>query len=508
MSKIRQIVRPLLTTALSNKEISRSANASKTTVERYRQIAKERGYTWESLQDLNDVDLDAKFNLALRRMTRKRMPDFAYVHDEMQRPDMTLLVIWEEYRAGSPEDALSYSQFTEHYRRHVKVIDRVMRQPHVPGERVFVDFSGRRPGYIDASTGEFVHAELFVGTLGASNYTFALALRSQKVEDWIEAHVCMFEHFGGVPTIIVPDNLRSAVTRAGPDPLLNRSFAEFAEHYQTVVLPARAYKPRDKAKVEGAVLIVQRWVLAKLRNRKFFSLEELNEAIAELMKALNARPFKRMPGSRSTRFAEIDQPCLKPLPTAAFEYAEWTGTALVDNGYHVLVRQHWYSVPHQLVGNRVEARVTARVVEIFHAGQRIASHVRSHVAGGLTTQPEHAPEAHRAFAERTPEKLMAWAQSVGSATAQIVKLQFERESPALGLPACDSFRRLARDHGNADFESAAQRALDIQSPTVKSVRSLLSTGRYRRERGEKAQSALPLHHNVRGAEYYTTSEEA
>lgn len=498
MKIVRQMVRSILTTNLSSKEIARALSTSKTTVSRYRHIATERGYRWEDLQDLSEDVFDAMFNKATNRLTRKRLPDLAYVREELQKPGVTLSLLWEEYRLSSPEDALSYSQFTEHFRRHAKSVDRTMRQRHVPGERVFVDFSGRRPVYVRPDTGEVVPVELFVSTCGASNYTYAVGLPSQSLPDWIDAHVRMFEFYGGAPKILVPDNLRSAVTRTGPNLLLNRTYEDLAEHYKVVILPARPYKPRDKPKVEGTVLLVQRWILARLRNRTFFSLAELNAAIAELVHAFNDRPFKRLPGSRASRFAELDQPLLQALPADPYELAEWSGPVLVDSGYHVLVRQHWYSVPHRLVGERVEARVTVRSVEFFHLGHRVACHLRSDAKGDLTTQPEHAPEAHRAYAERTPERYEAWAQTVGPATLQVVRRQFEGRPPALGLPACDTLRRLARDHGTEALESAAARAIEIQSPTLKSVRSLLSTGRFRRQRQEEHQGTLPLHHNVRG----------
>lgn len=507
MTKIRRTVQLVLTTPLSNLEIARSVEISKTTVMRYRKIAGAKQYRWNDLQNLSDDDLDAQFNKATRRLTRKRMPDFALIHTELQRPGVTLALLWEEYCAQDPSNALSYSQFTEHYRHYRKRIDRTMRQRHVPGEKAFVDFSGRKPGYINPDTGEWVPMELFVGMLGASNLTYAVCVPYQSLPYWISAHVGMFEVFGGVPQLLVPDNLKAAVTRPGRDFIANPTYQEMAEHYGTAILPARTYKPRDKAKVEGAVLIVQRWILARLRNRSFFAPEELNAAIAELVKELNDRPFKRLPGSRATRYEEIERAAMLPLPAQPYEFGEWTGLMRVDNGYHVLVHGHWYSVPNHLVGEQVTARAAATTVEIFHKHLRIASHVRDDEPGGLSTLPAHQPDAHRAYAERTPENYRRWAEQVGPSTAAIVNAQFDRTVPALGLPACDGLRKLVHQHGPEEVEAAATRAVEICSLTVKSVKSLLSTQRHRRRREEALQGDLPLHCNLRGPGYYALAPE-
>lgn len=508
MQKIRNVIRQVLTTSLSDADIKRSTLVSKNTVRRYRGIAYEKGYRWDELSSLSDVELDAKFNSVLRRMTRKRRPDFAAIHADMQQKGVTLMLLWEEYRLSSPDDALSYSQFTDYYRKHVAGIDRVMRQTHLPGAKTFVDFSGKRPCYIEPETGERVFAELFVGVLGYSNLSFAIAVATQKLPDWIECHVRMFDFFGGATELLIPDNLRSAVDRAGWDPSINRTYQELGQHYATEILPARRYRPQDKAKVEVGVQIVQRWILARLRKMTFFSLAELNAEIATLLAEMNDRPFKRLPGCRRSRFESQERQHLRSLPSEPYELAEWSGAVLVDNSYHVLVDGHWYSVPHRLVGQRVSVRSSRATVEIIHQHVRVASHARSSVVGGHTTDPIHPPEAHRAYAERTPEKYLAWARTVGPNVLAVVHHQFDRAVPALGLPACDVLRKLVRTHGDAEVEAAAERAVEIQSLTVKSVRSLLSTGRYRRSREQPSQSVLPLDHaNVRGGDYYRQSQE-
>jgi transposase len=509
MQKIRHVIQLIFTTPLSDSLIAKTADVARNTVRRYRILILEKDYRWEDLVGLSDGALDAKFNSALRRLTRKRMPDFAVVHAELQQKGVTLTLLWEEYRAPSPEDALSYSQFTEHYRTYVCRIDRVMRQTHTPGEKCFVDFSGLRPQWRDRNTGKDVFVELFVAVLGYSNLTFATCVASQAIPDWIEAHNRMFAFFGGVSKFLVPDNLKAAVDRPGVDPALNRTYQEMGEHYASTIVPARSYRPQDKASVEVGVQIVQRWILARLRKMTFFSLAEINQAIAELLPSFNDRAFKRLPGCRRSRFDEAERSQLQPLPANPYVLAEWTGQLRVDNGYHLQIAGHWYSVPHRLVGQRVSARLSAGVVEIFHQHLRVASHLLSTVPGGLTTDPTHQPEGHRAYAERTPDKVIAWATTVGPHLLAVVQQQFERTVPALGLPACDGLRKLVRVHGPQEVEAAARRAVEIQSLTLKSVKSLLHSGRHRRSRQPEAASALPTDHpNVRGSAYYSQTPEA
>lgn len=392
MTKLRQIIQLILSTRLNNTQIADSITASRTTVQRYRGLAAKKNYVWADLKVMSDDELDSKFNKITKRTVRRRMPDFALVHNELQNPSVTLQLLWEEYSLADPANALSYSQFTEHYRSYLKKIDRIMRQNHVPGEKVFVDFSGRRPSYTNTDTGEWIAVEFFVGVLGVSNLTYALCVPQQTLPFWIACHIKMFAFFGGVPRLLIPDNLKSAVTRPGRDFITNATYSEMAEHYGTAVLPTRTYKPRDKAKVEGGVLIVQRWILARLRHRNFFSIDELNAAVAILVKDLNHRSFKRLPGCRATRFEEMERAVMLPLPSYPYELGEWTGLIRVDNGYHVRVRGHWYSVPHRLVGDQVMARSTSDTVEIFHNRIRVASHLYSDVVGGLSTAPDHQPE--------------------------------------------------------------------------------------------------------------------
>lgn len=503
MSKIKDILRLVLTTKMPLTKIAATLAVTRNTVKRYRGAAAAKQMRWEDISTLGTSELDAKFNAAKGRLITKRMPDFAVVAEELNEPGVTRQLLWEEYRLQGADDALSYSQFAFHLREHQQKLNLSMRQSHVPGHAVFVDFSGKRPHYVDKSTGEIIHVELFIGVLGYSNLTFAIATASQKLPEWIEANVAMLEYFEGVPLIVVPDNLRSAVTKSGREPLINRSYQEMARHYDLVVLPARAKKPKDKPKVEGAVLIVQRWILARLRKKTFFSLAELNQEIAQLLEWMNNKPFKKIPGCRRSRFEEQERAHMQALPAARYEYAEWTAPQTVPPDYHVSADHHWYSVPHHLVRQKVEVRLTTSTVDIYQTGTRVAAHLRSHLEGGHTTNPGHQPPNHRAYAERTPEKFKEWAQTLGANTASFIHQLLDCKVPQMNMPACEGIQKLARQHGNEVVEAACQRAIEIKSPTLKSVRSILSTGRLRQNReDESTDRNLPAHANVRGATYF------
>jgi transposase len=509
MSKIHDLVRLVLTSELPDTHISMALTLSRNTVRRYRKLVIEKGLSWTDVEILSTTQLDSLFNKRPGRLSECVLPDWERCISELERVGVTRTLLWEEYRANTPESSLSYSQFSELLRRHMQKTRRSMRQAHVPGERVFVDYSGKRPHYVDPQTGESIPVELFVSCLGYSNLTFAMVTHSQKIPDWVAAHVAMFNYFGGASQIIVPDNLRSAVTKSGREPVLNRTYADMARHYGSVVIPARGYKPKDKAKVEGAVKIVQRWILARLRNQTFFSLFELNVAILDLVEDLNNRLFKRIPGTRRSRFNEHEQMTLLPLPSHPYEFVQWSAMQTVGPDYHVCVEGHWYSVPHRLVGQKVEARNGTAVVEVFFDGIRVATHVRSEIVGGSTTLAEHQPPNHRAYAERNPEQYIAWARLIGPYTVQVVEAQFARKVPAVGFPACDALRKTAKQHGNEKFELAAKRAIVIGSLTAKSIRSILNTGLYLTDPSTaEPTTQLPSHSNVRGPGYYSQGEQA
>ncbi|MCU7931132.1 MAG: IS21 family transposase [Candidatus Thiodiazotropha sp. (ex Codakia rugifera)] len=504
MNKQREALRLITTTRMSNRMIGRAINLAHNTIRRYRNRIAKAGLDWSLIIDMDDAQLEDLLMSKKSRVQHKVMPDLVAVHREMQCRGVTLQLLWEEYRMANPSHAYAYSQFTHYYRQYLGKLDLTMRQDHRAGECTFVDFAGRTIPYFDVHSGEERQAQLFVGVIACSSYPFAYAVKSQALPYWVEAHNQMFQFFGGTTQVVVPDNLKSAVIRAGREPVLNRTYLEMAKHYQVVIVPARVRRPKDKAKAELTVKLAYRWILARLRHRKFFSIEEINAAIAEMLKLFIERPFKRLPGCRRSRFEELDKPLLRPLPAEPFEYAEWTSAHKLGPDYHVRVRDHYYSVPHALVGSRIEARVTANVVELFHKGRRVASHPRCHEVGGHTTNPEHQPTAHRRYAEQTPELIIKWARSIGPAAGAVVQQQFDsRPHALLAIRASASLRRLAKDYGHERFEAACRRAQQIDSPTVKSIRSILQRGlESQRDEPLSIQVNLPLHDNLRGAEYY------
>jgi len=416
---------------------------------------------------------------------------------------VTLTLLWHEYKAAHPE-GFQYSWFCDQYRAWSARLDVVMRQAHRAGEKLFVDYAGQTVEVVDRHSGEIRTAQIFVAVLGASSYTYAEATWTQQLPDWIGSHVRTFAFLGGVSELLIPDNLRSGVSKAHRyEPDLNPTYADLASHYGVAVLPARVRKPRDKAKAEAGVLLVERWILAVLRNRSFFSLPELNQEIARLLERLNARPFKKLPGSRQALFEQIDRPALRPLPSQPYAFAEWKQVR-VNIDYHVEIEGHYYSVPYQLVRKTLEARYSERTVEVFHKGQRVASHPRSHLKGRHTTVPEHMPAAHRSYAEWTPQRLIRWAEQNGPATAGMVQTILERRAhPQQGFRSCLGIMRLGKRFGEERLEAACRRALTLGACSYKSIESILRQGLERKAVAE--QQALDLdiaHANIRGADYY------
>jgi transposase len=427
------------------------------------------------------------------------------VHKEMRRPHVTLMLLWLEHKEAFP-DGHAYSQFCALYRRWQRRIDVVMRQEHKAGEKLFVDFPGRRIPIYDERTGAVAfEAELFVAVMGASSYLFAEALRSQELLHWVAGHVHAFEALGGCPAIVVCDNLRSGVTRPNRyEPDVNATYQEMAAHYGVAVIPARSYKPRDKAKVEAGVLLAERWIMARLRNERFTSLGEANIGIAALVEWVNARPFKKLAGSRATLFEELDRPALAPLPADRYEFALWR-KAKVNIDYHLEVRpdRHYYSVPYRLAGETVDVRLAAGTVEVFHRHRRVASHVRIFSAG-FSTDPAHMPESHRRHAAWTPSRIIAWADKTGPATAKLTEaIMAARRHPEQGFRSCLGIVRLADRYGTQRVEAACERALALRAHSYRSVESILRTGLDREPLPVEGPSrAHPSHDNVRGPDYY------
>jgi transposase len=435
------------------------------------------------------------------------MPDCRYLHSERRRPGVTLELLHLEYLEKHP-GGYQYTQFCEIYRRWLSQRGLSMRQVHRAGDKLFVDYAGNKPHYVDGHTGERVEVELFVAVLGASNYTFAEATRSQRGPDFIGSHVRTLAFLGGVPEAIVPDQLKSGVTTACRyEPGVQRTYEEMARHYDTTVLPARPASPRDKAKVEVGVQIAERWILARLRNETFLSLEALNVRIAELLDDLNERTMRVYGTSRRALFERLDRPALRPLPSERFVYGDWK-RCRVNVDYHVEVDHHYYSVPHALVHEEVEARLSAMTVEVFHRGQRVASHRRSGERGRHTTVAEHMPKAHQKHLEWSPSRIVNWAQTIGPSTAALATaILAERRHPEQGYRSCLGILRLGKRYGNDRLEAACARALAVCARSYRHVDSILKAGLDRLPLPEPAVPAAPTadipdHENVRGRNYY------
>ena len=407
MRKIRDVLRLKFEAQLSHEKIAAATGLSKGAVTNAVQRALQKGLSWPLPVDVDDSRLEAMLYRQAAPRSQYAQLDYALVHQELKRKGVTLQLLWEEYAAAHGEQAYRYSQFCEHYREYRKTLARSMRQVHKAGEKVFIDYSGDTVAVIDPNSGEVLTAEIFVATLGASKYAYAEATWTQTLPDWIGSTIRMLEFFGAVPTLWVPDNLKAAIKNACRyEPEATSTYQDCAQHYQAAILPARPFHAKDKAAVEMSVLVVQRWILARLRNRQFFSLRELNAAIAELLVDLNRRPFKKLPGCRAEAFASIDRPAMKPLPATRYEYAEWI-RAKVNIDYHIEADLHYYSVPHALVGERLRVRMTDSTVECFFKGTRVAAHVRSHLQGKHTTLPDHMPRAHRKHMKWTPGRLLS-----------------------------------------------------------------------------------------------------
>jgi transposase len=504
----REIARLHSCGQLSTRQISLMVGHSPSTVTKLRERLRQAGISWDALNALDDA---AFFN-ALgthndQQARRKPAPDWAWVHAEMQKPDVTLYLLWGEWHATHP-DGICYSQFTDSYRQFVRGLPRSMRQTHPPGEKLFVDFCGRTVPIHNQYDGSIRQAQVFVAVLGASSYNFSRAVWSQTIPDWIRCHVEALHFFGGVPRILVPDNLKSAVLTNNRFKLhLNDSYRRFAAYYGCGILPARPRKPQDKAKVENGVQITQRWILAALRNQVFFSLEELNQAIDRLLHSLNHRPFKKLPGCRRERFEALYQPALMPLPANPYEFADVRINVRVGKDYHVEYERHFYSVPSALANQRVDIHATARTVEFLHGHKRVASHPRSDVVGGHTTDPAHLSDPHRYYAEGQPAALLAWAATAGSATLEHVTHQLQaRTDFGKGLRAAQTIRRLAREYGEPRLEEACAHALRIHSFTIASLRSILRQSPDKRADSSSFVPPITAHDNLRGAGYFSKDE--
>jgi len=504
MRKISEVLRLKWECGLSDRAIARSCSISHSTVGEYLRRAQEAGLNWPPPADLGEDSLfELLFPTSVQFSSRViPAPDWSLIHTELRKKNVTLRLLWVEYREAQP-DGYGYSQFCALYREWAKHLKPSMRLSHKGGEKVFVDYAGQTVPIVDPDTGEIHPAQIFIGVLGASNYTYAEAHESQALPDWIGAHVRMFTFFGGVPEIVVPDNLKAGVKhpcRYEPD--LNPTYQDLAQHYDTAVIPTRVRKPKDKAKVEVGVLVVERWILARLRHHTFFSLAALNQAIRELLDELNTRQMEHLGRSRRELFESLDQPALKPLPELPYEFAIWK-KARVNIDYHIEFEKHYYSVSHTLIHKEVYVRATQSTIEIFFNNRRVACHPRTNAPGRHTTLSEHMPAAHQKYLEWSPDRFTRWAQSIGPNTAQLVQALLDsRQHPQQAYRSCLGLLGLGSRYGEQRLEAACRRALPAGIHSYKGVKNILDA-RLDQVEPEEAPVAVPKsHENIRGQTYY------
>lgn len=509
MNNLKDLLRLILTTDFTDRQIGGMQRCSHNTVGRYRQRLEEEGLSWEQVCTLDERQLDAQINDGrTRRRQRFAEPDWAVVHADLHKPCVTLLDLFEEYTKNASTGVMSQTEFRRRYKAYAKTLGLIMRQVHIPGQELFVDFSGKRPHITNAETGEETPVELFVGVMGASRKTFAFAVPSQRLPDWIEAHVRMMDFYGVTPKLLVPDNLKSAVTSISrkDGALINPTYSRFADHYQIVVMPTRPAHPTDKGPVELAVKLAQRFVLGRLRNRVFYSLAELNKAIAEQMAELNARPMKKIGGkTRNQLFVELDHPAMRALPVERYEYADWKIGVVVGADYHVVWENGYYSVPFRLVSAKVDVKATAKAITVYHRNQVVASHPKVSRPGDSSTLREHQLPAHRSYSRDQRAELLAWAESAGPEIAAFMQRHIEHHrQPMASTQALRGLKTLAREVGTIRLNAACGRALRMQATSITSVRSILRRGIEDKPiEGDVSSPSEPTgHENVRGRDYY------
>jgi len=510
MRKIKEVLRLKFEAGLTYDDIGRSCNIGHTTVGEYLSRAHEAGLRWPLPEDMDDNLLEKLlYPRSPNRVTKRPLPDWIYIHKELKKKSVTLFLLWQEYKETYP-DGYEYSWFCRNYKEWAGKIDVTMRFNHLAGEKLFVDYAGHTIPVIDKRTGEIRESQIFVATMGASNYTYAEATWTQSLPDWISSHVRTFKFLGGVPEIIVPDNIKTGINKSCRyEPDINPTYQEMASHYRCVVIPTRIRSPKDKAKVETGVKIVEQWILARLRNITFFTLTDLNKTIRNLLYDLNTRPFQKMPGTRETMFEDLDKPALKPLPLKPYAYAEWK-KAKPHIDYHIEVKGVYYSVPYQLAGKQLETRITQHIIEVFYKGKRVASHQRSYdPSRRYITVREHMPRNHQKYLDWTPQRIINWASRTGKATAQTVEVVMKsRSHPQQGFRSCMGIISLGKEFTQDRLEAACSRALAIGSPSYKSIHAILKKGldRLPPQKEVPQQTSFINHSNIRGPEYYQTTE--
>ena len=506
MRYVKDILRLKRQNHLSVREIAGSCGLPASTVGDYLQRTQAAGLAWPLPEEITDTELRERLlkpaNTSQQSSSAKPLPDWPVVHEQLRRKGVTLQLLWWEYHQAHPE-GYQRSQFCQIYRDWAKTLDPVLRQVHQPGQKLFVDWAGLKVP-IHHADGSISQASLFVAVMGFSNKTYVEAFANEQLEHWIAGHCHAFGFYGGLTRAVVPDNPKTAVIRpCRYEPVLHRSYQEMATHYGTVILPARVKKPRDKAKVETGVQIAERQILAPLRDQRFFSVAELNQAIRPLLNKLNAQPFQKLEGSRNDWFESQEKPALLPLPAQPFELATW-GKATVNIDYHVAVDYHFYSVPYHLVHQELEVRLTANTVELIAQGKRVAAHVRSYLPGKFTTLEEHRPKSHQRYLDWTPGRLVEWAHKTGPQCAKVVEhILKDKPHPEMGFRSCLGIIRLGKGVGSERLEAACARALRFGTCSYRSIKSILENGLDRQDCEPELPLKSPAHENVRGQTYYT-----
>jgi transposase len=505
MRKIREVLRLRFEHQRTFEQIAISCNIGSSTVSDYVHRFKAAKLSWPLSCGLDDLQLEQLLFPSARAAPSpaKGSPNWEDIHRELRRKGVTLMLLWQEYKEAHP-DGYQYSQFCRLYRHWTGSIDPTMRQAHRAAEKMFVDYAGMTMGVYDQSSQEMREAQIFIAVLGASNYTYAQATWTQSLPDWIEAHCRAFEFFNGVTEVVVPDNTKTGVKDpCFYEPDINLTYLDMAQHYNTVIIPARVRRPKDKAKVEVGVQIVERWILARLRNHTFFDIGQLNEAIQQLLVELNNKPFQKLQGSRRSLFENVDKPALKPLPQIRYQFAEWK-KARVNVDYHIEVDRHYYSVPYKLIKKQIDVRIAPYTIECFYKSQRVASHIRSPLQGRHTTVKEHMPRSHLKWAEWTPDRFIRWAGKIGPHSTELIKqILASRPHPQQGFRSAMGILRLERSYGCQRVEAACKRALYIGSRSYRSVASILKHSLDQKSLPDPsiAHQAI-IHSNIRGSEYY------
>lgn len=508
MRKIRAVLGCLLDQKLSQRKTALYTRVNRETIAEILIRFKKSGLPWP-LPEIDDDALEFALYEPVSKRGRAAISDidFSAMVEELKLPGVTLTTLHEEWAAITPNEQLvGYSQFCRRFERFQESLQISMRRIDTYGEVAYVDYSGKTAKFTDPTTGITHDVQIFVGVLGGSGYTYCEATLTQNLRDWIDSHVRMFAFFGGVPRVVVPDNLKSAVSKADRfSPVINASYNGMCSHYGTYVIPARVGEPRDKAKGEGGVLLMQRYVLAKMRKRQFFSLDEVNEAIAGYRQELNAKKFQKLAGSRFSRWLEFERPVLLPLPSEQYEFTEW-GKARAGRDYHVKVDHHSYSVPHEFRGEEFEYRLTSTKVSFLRRGKCVATHIRSFVRDGTTTDPKHRHPSHKPLMEWSEDAAMSWAENLGPNVAALLKIHLSR-NPGYhgGYRATEGMRSLSKRYTVEELDAACSYALAYKIFGASDLRGILFKQLYKllsMDLEGKSSSLTTDHENIRGSSHY------